>query len=241
MSDAHVIEIAVPGATGARGNVGETGATGAPGPATFPLQTARQMQLLVTPGSTSAQFVGFPTASGVGAVTSLLVANGPANRHTTAAATGAVAGIETPYTMVQGQWQPEVTVTFRRATGNARYWVGFFSASPDTIGGNPASLHCAAFRYDTAADGTTYRCLTSNGATVSSLVTSSVVSATSLQRLRVALTAAEARFYVNDVLVATSTANLPSPSAQLGVALRVISLDAVASAIDWGRVGISHS
>lgn len=96
---------------------------------------------------------------------------------------------------------------------NTRVWFGMFSGDP-MASATPA-LHYAAFRYDTATDGTAFwRCCTDDGVGAPT-VTVTTVGYTALvgHRLKIVMDSLAStpavRFYIDDVLVATHTTDLP--------------------------------
>lgn len=100
---------------------------------------------------------------------------------------------------------------------NVRFWLGMFSATP-MASATPA-VHAAAFRYDTAADGTVFwRIVTIDGTTTNAQVTTTAIAINTTYRLRIvwAVGVGTVRFFINGVLVGSSTTNLPTTSTLLG-------------------------
>jgi hypothetical protein len=127
-----------------------------------------------------------------------------------------------------------------------RLWVGLFSGSVHTSS-DPA-VHGAGFRYDTGADGTAFWRTWSNDGTSTGTVTttSASVVASTAYRLRIHVQDStysgleQVRFWVNDVLVATHTTNLPLTGFTLIPHVRLTTLTAAARGIAWGRIALSH-
>lgn len=108
-------------------------------------------------------------------------------------------------------WAPDAT--WRVGTGNdvtdIRLWVGSFSVDPHDSA-TPAGSY-AGFRYDTAVDGTAFwRAVTDDGG-VAPTVTPTVVAVTTgtFYTMRTVQSASAVDFYINEVLVASHSTNLP--------------------------------
>lgn len=188
--------------------------------------------------STSHGLSAAPTVtSGIAAVNAD-AADGCWLRISTTATNGNVAKINTP-NVVRRDWLPEAAFFAKvgATLTSARHWVGLFSGDPS--GSATPSLHLAGFRYDTAADGTAFwRCVTAAGsATQTVTVTTVAVTASAAYRLRI--TSADANtvdFFINDVLVARHTTNLPTATTALQLWAAVTALSASARTLDVNRI-----
>lgn len=96
-------------------------------------------------------------------------------------------------------------------TANCRQWFGEFSANPGASDTMP--VNSAGFRFATVAGDTVFRCQTRDGATLNDQ-SSGITAANSTEYILEVLvnTSNNVEFYINNVLVATSSANLPSLS-----------------------------
>lgn len=101
-------------------------------------------------------------------------------------------------------------------TTNARYWVGFSSKSSPLsastlISNFPTAISMCAFRYSSGTD-TNWQAITSNGSSQTIVNTSVAPDSTNSQLFDITWDGTTVRFYINRVLVASSTTNLPSTS-----------------------------
>lgn len=144
-------------------------------------------------------------------------------------------------------WSPNAyTHTTRRsepiyelpmAPGNSiadvRFWMGLFSADP--MGSATPAISYAAFRYDTVADGTVFwRAVTDDGGGAPTVTATTVaVATTTPHRFKIIMDtgAANVRFYIDEVLVATHTTDLPPLDTLLAHHEEVRALAAVAKQI----------
>ncbi len=124
---------------------------------------------------------------------------------------------------------------------NVRYWAGMFSTTTGLDSTATPSVHLAAFRYDTATDGTAFwRALTSDSSSHTTTATSVAVSANGVYVFRIELDASAVRFYSDGALVATHTTNLPTSSTGLGSMVMVVTLNNVAKTLKYGRQWVSY-
>lgn len=123
---------------------------------------------------------------------------------------------------------------------NSRMWFGLFSANP-MASATPVA-HLAAFRYDTGADGTAFwRCVTSDGAALTVTATTVAVAQDTVYEFMIAMTdPANIRFYINGILVATHTTNLPSLTQDLGHNEQIRTLIASSVNIKLKRIFMEH-
>ncbi|MEI6237305.1 MAG: hypothetical protein WCP03_01750, partial [Candidatus Saccharibacteria bacterium] len=104
------------------------------------------------------------------------------------------------------------------ATTTERAWAGITSATHAVMAAanNPAG-NFAAFRYDTATDGTTWRCVVKNGTTITPNPTNNtgVTATTAGVDLEIVLSGTNAAFKINGVEVCNLSANLPAANTNL--------------------------
>lgn len=209
------------------------------------LVSGRLMQVLANPGAATLTTDGFAAAPAVsGTATNADGNDGPCVRYTSAATSGSVAGLNAAAAVARLAWQPTFLARLRTgATLTAvRYWAGLFVAAP-TGSDTPATAY-AAFRYSTAVDGTAFwRCCTNDGAdsipTVT--VTNVAVTASTSYDLAVRCFADRVEFWINQVRVATHTADLPGLSSALLWYATVTTLAAAAKTVDISRVQVVYS
>lgn len=156
---------------------------------------------------------------------------------------GVSGGVISPnFVIVMRNWFPHFECRIKTHTNitSNQYWAGFMSA--DTAGtADPNTLHVAAFRYSTDVDGTLFwRTYTAGGAAASTATATGTAIATDTQYvLRVEMDSGEVRFYIDNVLVDTSTTNLPGAATMLGYGIRVHHLGAVGTKrIYWPYIGV---
>lgn len=181
---------------------------------------------------------------GTGTASSADTTSSPYEQQQTGTTTGNTAGRETSATVTQRSWHPILAVKILTGANiqNIGYWFGFSSA---TLAGvdTPTTQHVAAFRYNITVDGTAFwRCVTCDGATATVTTTSTAIATSTVYRLRIELddTNTEARFYVNDALVAThgSANNPPAQTTQLGVVLDVTTKANAAKRFAWDFINL---
>jgi hypothetical protein len=84
--------------------------------------------------------------------------------HTTGSGNGNASGvISATFTILQSSWSPQYYTNVKSGATitNIRYWVGLFSASPDSSAA-PAATSLVAFRFDTSVPDTNWQFCTSN-------------------------------------------------------------------------------
>jgi len=187
------------------------------------------------------QWVGFNSTFGAitGGATGFADAFADWTRYQSAATIGSAAGIYAQPGGWGSRHNPSTAIyAHPDTTADVRLWVGFTSGDP--IASATPSLRIAAFRYDSAVDGTAFwRCVTADGTTTQQVTVTTVPVATSNPPvLRVDLTATEAKFYADNVLMATHATVVPSSSIALGVAARLTTLVAVAKNLYFNRIGL---
>ena len=192
------------------------------------LNEAAEVQELATPerrewwwqvngNDTTAEAVGMatPTVTGTGAQDDL--SSGPFIRYDTSSSINSDAGWQGATNGTRTDWNPVMTayVGTDGTITSIRIWIGLFSGDP-MASADPA-LHIAAFRYDTVADGTAFwRCVTKDGTTINVTTTTIAIAADAVYNLRIdARNSASIKFYINGVLAATHTTNVPTSSTDL--------------------------
>jgi hypothetical protein len=162
---------------------------------------------------------------------------GPWVLHTTGSVIGNNSGYRGP-SVFRRDWQTECYVKMRMSATitTLRNWVGLFSGDP--TGSATPSLHLAAFRYDTVADGTVFwRCVTAAGsATQTVTTTTNAVTGGAAYQLGIVTSATDVKFYIAGLLVATHTTNLPTSSTNLAPRVDVTTLVAGARTTAWSQV-----
>lgn len=126
---------------------------------------------------------------------------------------------------------------------NVRYWMGMFSATP--MAASDPAVHAAAFRYDTAVDGTAFWRTYTNDAVSTGTVTTTTtaIAINTAYRLRIvwAVGTATVRFYVNGVNVANHTTDLPTTTQDLGHIEQVRALAAANKVVRIGGIWVSQN
>jgi hypothetical protein len=182
----------------------------------------RLIQILKDPGAATFTALGIPAPTLSGAtVSNADDAYGPLCTFISGTLAGDAAGIiSADFTRLRADWEPDLVFEIETHSGitNSRYNVGIFSATPIAVA-DLTLLHGAVFRYDSVVDGTAnWRVVTNDGGvTPTTTEVSSIVSSTRY-RLRIQYLSAtpSVLFYINDVLAATHTADLPTASQLLG-------------------------
>lgn len=125
---------------------------------------------------------------------------------------------------------------------NVRFWMGMFSATP-MASATPA-VHAAAFRYDTAADGTAFwRIVTIDGTTTNAQASAQSIAANTVYWLRIVwlVGTTTVRFLINGVDVGSSTTNLPTTAQNLGHVEQVRALAAANKVVRIGNIWVSQN
>lgn len=204
--------------------------------------TRREAQHLKNAGATTYTSVGLvaPTAS---TTTNADDDTAPLGQYATTTTLGNTVGVVTAFSVLRRAWAPEWVARVKTAASVADVglWAGLFSASPDNAA-DPA-IHIAGFRYYTSTDGTAFwRCVTKDGTTATVTTTTVAVTVDTAYTLRVdGRESGNVRFYINGILVATHTANLPGSSTPLGWAVRLSTLTTAAKNLKYSRAWLSHA
>lgn len=129
-------------------------------------------------------------------------------------------------------WRPSSTST------DVIYWVGIGSnlGTGTNIATTTPSQNVAAFRFASNLDGTFWHAITNDAslATFTDVTTAVALATSTPTNFRVKFTAAgtQANFYINNVLVATSTTNTPNVANSLGATVGASALTSTGQAID---------
>lgn len=145
---------------------------------------------------------------------------------------------------VRTNWHP-ARIVYRVQTGanvtTLRIWVGVFSGSP--VASSDPAVHGAGFRFDTSAGSVNWWAWSNDGSGGGTLtntgVTPSSHTAYTLEIEIVSTT--ELRFYIDGVLVATHTTNLPSATTSLIPHCKVRTLSNAVRSVRWAWFHVRHS
>lgn len=207
-------------------------------------QYTRQMQTLKTAGGSTLEQVGYSsTITTTGAsVANADGADGPWVSYVTGTTSGNSGGATSVYTLMRRDWTIDFVarVQLGALVTSVRYWVGMFSATP--VASATPAIHLAAFRYDTTADGTAFWvCATDDGgAAPTTTTTANAISAGGVYTLRVRADSTDVRFFIDGVLVATHTTNLPTATQLMGWSHHVTTLSNAARTLQFGRNAIEY-
>jgi hypothetical protein len=116
---------------------------------------------------------------------------------------------------------------------STRFWVGLFSGDP-SASDDPA-VHLAGFRYSTGAGDSNWMACVKDGSTLQAASTGITVAIDTRYFLRVETDSSEVRFYVDNALVYTHTANLPTGSTNMGLYVGVTTLTGSARSFRYAR------
>lgn len=146
------------------------------------------------------------------------------------------------FTDVKTEHVPNAMFTIRTGAviTAVRYWVGFFSATP--MGSATPAVHLAAFRYDTAADGTAFwRCATAAGGAPQLTTTTSSIAASVSYDMRISCLSGSTRFFINGTAVAVHSTTVPTSTQSMGPWAQVRTLDGNSKTIINYRVMIGQA
>lgn len=200
------------------------------------------------PSLTTLAQIGFataPTQNGTAGTVNLTQAQ--LISYTTAAALNADGGwISTAFTQTRWNYRPMYSTVVRPGGPFApvlvRHWVGLFDSTP--MAASDPAINGMGFRYDTTVDGTAFwRCWSNDGAGGGTVTVTTVAFAGStIYRLAIVVNpnGLSVDFYINDVLVATHTTDLPGAAVDLGHVEQVRALEAVAKIFAIGKVEVEQ-
>lgn len=153
-------------------------------------------------------------------------------------------GLTNPF-MLRTNWAP-MSIEWRIQTGatltSVLFWVGCFVSTP--MASPDPSLDGFGFRYDTGADLTAFwRCWSNDGPSTGTTTTTTVaITAHTAYTFRVdVVSTTEMRFYIDNVLVATHTTNLPTATTDLIPQCKVRALANAVRSIRWAWFHVRHS
>lgn len=210
------------------------------------VHSRRLQQITVNAGATTVSAPYFGTAPTLAATLSNQDdSNGPMLRHTTGATSGNTSGMHTAYNVTRRDWSPSVTfvVESGASTNNVRNWIGLFESTPAASGA--PSIRYAAFRWDYAIEGagSNWQCCT-DAATGTPTKTDSGIpfQASMLHTFRIDIdgTVPAVEFFIDDVLVARHTSNLPAASTPLGIEIAVTTETNQARSVEWSRIALEQ-
>lgn len=168
--------------------------------------------------------------------------------YNTAASTNDDAGWDLGGTnpfVVHTNWYP-MSLEWRYQSGatltNGRWWIGCFSATPETS--DDPAVSGFGFRYATATDGTAYwRCWSNDGSGGGTVTATTVaVASNTAYTFRVdVVSTSEIRYYIAGTLVATHTTNLPGATTDLIPRCTVRTLNAAIKSVRWAWFHVRHS
>lgn len=123
---------------------------------------------------------------------------------------------------------------------NIRFAVGITTSIGNILGGDDgANGECAWFRYSTNAGDTTWKCLTSNDTAGGPTITDTGITVTTGTKIfEIHKTASEIKFFLDNVLVATHTTDIPDNSATCNVLARARTLANAAATVHFVQASI---
>lgn len=202
---------------------GSMGATDKAKLDTLDLLDAAVMQFRVNPGTATLTTIGMVAPTAAGTLSSADSNAAPQVNLLSSGAANSANGFATAFAITRMDWLPDLTGVLGMASAGdftaSRTWFGFTSADLIAVD-NPTTQHVAAFRYSPGVDGTAFwRTVTCNGASgVTVNVTTVPIAASTLYKLRIQRIAGDGyNFYINGVLVATHSTNLPTSGQALGI------------------------
>lgn len=217
-------------------------------------------QIVATPGGSGAVIASGLLAAPTLTATATTVEDNVAtwlNSATTAISANPSGIVAAAFTQTRAGRLPqfEAAMMTDSTITSVQYAIGLSSGSLDV---NPpgAGVQGAYFRYNTTSDGTAFwRCVTSDGTTRNVIVTTVAIAASTVYVLRIVFRnsvyangAAQAAlgtipsaidFYINGILAATSTVNIPLVGTALGVGSRVMTLTTATRNLKTARISVT--
>lgn len=196
-------------------------------------------------GLTTLNQMGFTTAPTVtGTATNLNTSTGQFIDYASAAVLDNDAGwISSAFSQTRFDYRPNWRCAMR--TGPVitvvRYWLGMFSATP--IASDDPTVHGFGFRFSTSAGDVNWMAWSNDNSGGGTIVDTGIPVVADTSYLLVAIVNAgggSIRYYINDVLVATISTNLPGAANNLGHVERLRTLEAVAKSIRLSKVALSQ-
>jgi hypothetical protein len=190
---------------------------------------------------TTPENVGMGASTTTGSAAQNDGATGPFIQYDTSTTINSDAGWNGSTNGIRTDWSPVMTayIATDSAITDVRFWIGMFSGDP--MGSADPALHLAAFRYDTAADGTAFwRTATKDGTTINVTTTTIAIATGTAYNLRIdARDSSSIKFYIDGVLAATHTTNLPTSSTDLDAYAELRNLTAASKFINLNKVHVS--
>lgn len=191
---------------------------------------------------TSFQSIGLAAPTTTGTIVSANDDNGNWSRATSGATAGNAAGVNSDYSVTRFGHQPRFEITIKTDTtvGNIRLWAGLFHANPpnsDTLAG--AGI---GFRYSTAAADPNWMAIMHNGTSqVLELDTGVAVNADTIYTLSVRDYEDGPYFCINGTKIGSTPISWPTPSTDLGMAVRIITQTGAARVVNISRLYVEHN
>jgi len=162
--------------------------------------------------------------------------------HTTTASSGNASGvISAAFTILQSSWSPQYYTNVKTGATitSIRYWVGLFSAAPDSSA-TPAANY-VAFRFDTGASDTHWQFCTGTDAAHQTCTDTGVTPAASTSyNFSIVCSGTTSCTGTVNGTAETNNTNLPASGTLMGYGNRVTTLSANTRTISWGRIGIVY-
>jgi len=220
-------------------------------PFPFSIWSARRrwFQIQQNGGLTTLNQAGFttaPTLTGTAAVLNTTVAQ--FIQYTSAAVLNSDAGwLSSAFSQTQFNYRPMYACAMRTGADItlSRFWFGLFASTP--MAATDPAISGMGFRYSTDVDGTAFwRCWSNDaagGGTVTVTAVAMAINTIYELAMEVDPAGANVKFYINGVLVATHTTNLPVGATNLGHVEEVRTLDAtpLARVVSISKVFVSQN
>ena len=146
----------------------------------------------------------------------------------------------TAFTNMSGNEKPVWTTTIKTGGAGAdvadiRIWAGIAASNP-AAGDTPGVIQLACFKYSTVTDTAFWRAVTCDGTTTTTTVTTSAIAADTRYVFMIDWSnPLRVDFYVNDVIVASHTTNLPAAATRLGWIAEGTNVTATTKNLRWRR------
>lgn len=206
----------------------------------------RNMALHPDAGASTVSAVGMPAPTLSGTLTGISWnqdQRGPMLRHITGSAINDRAGVLPPsMNVVRAGWRPRLSgvVWPNQLETTQRVWFGLFASDP-ALNTLPTFDH-AGFLYNPSVV-STWQCSSGDGSAANQQ-DSGVLQNTAFPKrleLEVDTVAGTIQFWIDGVLVATKTTNLPRTTVDLGYAIQLTTTSAEARQFYWGRMNLEHT
>jgi hypothetical protein len=206
------------------------------------LFSQRQRQAIPNFGNTTVYQIGQGNHSASGTQTSADDADGCWHNFATTAVANNQAYLSNNASSSRRDHEETLIVRFKTAASIAamRLWgAGWFSNLVTAGGADAPNIHIAAFRFSTNAGDTNWMAVTAGAGGVWTITDTGVAVAINtiyVFRIEFDETTPEIRFYINDVLVATHSTNLPDATTQIYYGISVTTLETVSKSFKWSRI-----